>query len=136
MIKKEIIPPPPKKKNRILTNYCLSRIKGKFFIKYSDITRYCCEHHQRFSLFCHLEHALGIAAVNFAEVNFRLRAFPFRLFICFQFLIVIILEIKKSRSGVGSSGKIIIDYYRRLLGCLFYNDLSIMKLVINNNQKR
>ena len=29
----------------------------------------------------------------------------------------------------------IIDYNRRLLGCLFYNDLSIMKLVIDNNRK-
>ena len=29
----------------------------------------------------------------------------------------------------------IIDYNRRLLGCLFHNDLSIMKLVIDNNRK-
>ena len=29
----------------------------------------------------------------------------------------------------------IIDYNLRLLGCLFHNDLSIMKLVIDNNRK-
>ena len=29
----------------------------------------------------------------------------------------------------------IIDYNRRLLGCVFHNDLSIMKLVIDNNRK-
>ena len=30
----------------------------------------------------------------------------------------------------------IIDYNRRLHGCLFHNDLSIMKLVIDNNWKK
>ena len=35
-----------------------------------------------------------------------------------------------------SGGGTNIDYNRRLLGCLFYNDLSIMKLVLDINAKR
>ena len=41
------------------------------------------------------------------------------------------LDIVIQLTSVGT----IIDYNRRLLGCLFHNDLSIMKLVIDNNRK-
>ena len=38
--------------------------------------------------------------------------------------------------GMSHSGGMIIDYNQHLLGCFFCNDLSIMKLVINNNLKK
>ena len=39
------------------------------------------------------------------------------------------------KNGLSISVGTIIDYNRRLLGCVFHNDLSIMKLVIDNNCK-
>ena len=47
-------------------------------------------------------------------------------FLCVFFFVCVCVYI-----SVGT----IIDYNRRLLGCLFHNDLSIMKLVIDNNRK-
>ena len=55
----------------------------------------------------------------------------------YQFVIqyqILILNGKKYHIKIVSVGTII-DYNRRLLGCLFHNDLSIMKLVIDINRK-